>query len=369
MKKISYLLPVAALVFGSCSNDETISQAGDNAIQFRTLMQNPTRGTTVDVSSLGSFHITSSGSGIKGGTHMNDDVTSNDNGTSWNMTNKYYWADSGTENFTAYAPADKFSVSGGTASIQVTEKVAEQKDLVVAYQSSGKTTNAVPLNFKHILSQVEILASCHDATRKVEVVGVKFSNVNNTRTFTMPTTETTGSTDINSCWTGSAGTTHTYAANRANTSADPITLTSSAQSLMFSNGPMLLIPQTVSAATDLSSTSATGTYISVLCRISDVTDASNPTAIFPTTSGEFAYTAVPVDIDWQAGKKYTYTLKFYYNGGGAGQKDPSQDDPNNEEDDNISDEEGGGGQEIEAPIKFSVSVDSWGDASNTDKQI
>lgn len=58
-----------------------------------------------------------------------------------------------------------------------------------------------------------------------------------------------------------------------------------------------------------------GVYISVFTKIT----TSEGTQIFPETAEEYAWVAVPIDTEWEAGNKYVYTLDFT---DGAGYTDP-----------------------------------------------
>jgi len=83
-------------------------------------------------------------------------------------------------------------------------------------------------------------------------------------------------------------------------------------------------------------------------------------------SAYYAYVAVPVDIDWKPGYKYTYTLNFSKDG--IGKVDPKQ--PANGKPDPLNGYPSGtpGGSDIiDSPVQlyFTVTVEDWTDAFET----
>lgn len=109
----------------------------------------------------------------------------------------------------------------------------------------------------------------------------------------------------------------------------------------------------------------TGAYIAVLCRISSK-DGEQKTILYPESgdnAAKFGSIIVPIDTNWEAGKKYTYTLNFCGDGGGAGQVDPNPDTTDPNVDPNPKPGSNGGDPVLGNPIKFTVKVESWTDAS------
>ena len=52
MNKSIYICAAAAIMLASCSNDEVVEQAQENAISFRSMMGANTRGVVADVSKM-----------------------------------------------------------------------------------------------------------------------------------------------------------------------------------------------------------------------------------------------------------------------------------------------------------------------------
>lgn len=162
-------------------------------ISFRTSLDKAlTRANVINQQNLAAFNVTAIGSGSTYFTNLA--VTSNDNGNSWTTASTYYWP-SYQLAFFAYAP----QVPTGTVSISDTEKkitgfssaqaVADQKDLVVSYNTGTKANNegnGVAMNFKHALSQIEVKAKCSNDKMKIEVLGIKLVNVAAKADFTFP---------------------------------------------------------------------------------------------------------------------------------------------------------------------------------------
>ena len=156
-----------------------------------------------------------------------------------------------------------------------------------------------------------------------------------------------------------------------------------------SAGPLLLIPQTQPATTDLAANTVTGSYMMVLVDIDykvaqtvdydgdDQNDTYKAIDLFPRPSaaldadqtageGYYAWVAIPVNINWTAGYKYTYTLNF--TNYAVGKTSPVQpDDPNDPTiPDNpvVPDPDEPIVPESLTPLTFTVTVeDTWQEAN------
>jgi len=93
-------------------------------------------------------------------------------------------------------------------------------------------------------------------------------------------------------------------------------------------------------------------------------------AVFPKieesaelSTQKFAWVAVPVDIAWNPGYKYTYVLHFSKDGIGKASPDKEGGEPN---------PGANPGDEIvdnPVPLYFTVTIDEWQDAANTEKNL
>lgn len=339
MKKLMYLLPFAALAMASCSSSEDVAQnvqTPSQELKFFTAVQGNTRGAIETTASLSNFNVILNGkfsttADATGAASLNVatySTTATKNGSSWNLAQNYFWGDETTVGkFTAYANADVTAASGMLADVTVAADVDDQKDLLVAYNEGNKTAFAagVPLNFRHAMSQIVVKASYADEsdvetyplasypTRIVKVKGIKFFNLKNKGTLTLPTASTASGQDYTPAWSAHSGS----AAFEVNYDT-PITLGSTATAIDLSEdaNPLLLLPQTTPATDNLAPASpatVTGAYMAVLVDINTAAVGETPESDYYPKAGaseEYAWVAVPVSIEWNGGSKYTYTLNF-----------------------------------------------------------
>ncbi len=379
MKKLLFAAAVITAM-ASCSNNEIIDVNPGEGISFRTSLDKATRANAENVTTLDNlndFKVT----GLTNNQNYFTDLLVSKAGSVWNTESTYYWPNDNVQ-FFAYAPTN---IGTGTISInnsgqQITNftpetEVANQKDLLISYNTGNKTTNestGVLMNFKHALSQIEIKAKCSNPNIKIEVKGVRIVNAGRKADFTFPT-EVTNSTYTlpQAKWSNlqDKDTKEAYKVKGENI----VELTSSAQSIMFGQKNFMLIPQQLTAWAGKGHT--TGAYISVLCRIYSKS-GSEEILLYPKTSPAtrasvilpeqtmYAYASVAIDTNWEPGKKYIYTLDFCSstNSGGAGLIDPNPDNTTDPEvDPNPKDGSEGGDPVLNGPIKFTVTVDNWVD--------
>lgn len=372
MKQKCILGLAGLMVLGACTNDEVIDVKQTGSIDLRPLIENSTRATATTVANLGSFKVDV----LKGNeTYGAMTVTGSNSGTKWTTSPLTYWPSNASQqlDFYAYAPTTTTGVTINGTSKEITSytpstTVADQKDLVIAYNTGTKANNeadGVPLLFKHALSQIEVKAKCANANMKVEIIGVKVVSVAKDGTFTFPTAKTEsgqGKELARTLWTPGSDKIAYMVQN-----STPVTLNATAQSLMPStSGTFMLIPQAITAWNNKNNTDTNhGSYLSVLCRISNVS-GNNVTQIFPATSGKYGFSAVAIgttdsDKTWEPGKKYIYTLEFFGTNSGGGRFDPDPTVPNGGGKDTDVDptKPEDGGKEILKPITFTVQVEEW----------
>lgn len=419
MRKLLLLAPIAVLALASCSNDEQIAQSpalNAQELTFRPIVNGATRTVTTDAN-FDKFHVVAtitndntkyafwptqdgdvaptSVNCVGALTSLDLDVVKNAGKWEWlgigeaNASNykTWYWSSKNAE-----ASFQAYNVSNTAITIPVT--VDNQKDILVAYNKGVASSfdNGVPLLFRHVLSQIVIKADNKDADiRQIKVAGVRLHNINNTSTLTLPTTETTadkfkwydGADGYNPWSTPTSTVDNTkdldskFTYYKKNLSGDAvaadgfITLNATAQEITFA-GPVLLLPQTVAAATDLSSENAASgkAYFDILVQVQNIETNPAPeaanVAIFPkaetASAQKWAWVAVPVDIAWNPGYKYTYVLHFSKDGigkvspdGGEGGEEPTN--PGEEIVDNP------------VPLYFTVTIDEWNDAAKIEKDL
>lgn len=337
----------------SCSNSdevfESAPQVRNTELKLFPQIQGNTRGVVETTSSLSAFDVIIKGSfattATGAPTSVSELVSATKGGSGWSLGTNYFWGDESTSaSFTAYANAyNKSAVTASSTQLidqTVPTVLADQKDLLVAFNSGAKTAFAsgVPLHFRHAMSQVVVNASYATDTDpaysafpalNIKVKSVRFVNLANTGTLTLPTASTASGETYTAAWSAVSG-----AVIYECSPSSPVTLGSTASFIDQSeaNNPLLLMPQTTAATTDLAKadvTSTTGAYMMLEVDINYVESKivgsetfkrfdlypmpQTPLTADQTTDGiedNYAWIAVPVSIDWKAGYKYTYTLNF-----------------------------------------------------------
>ncbi len=334
MKKTLFLISLAALGLTACTNDETLSEIDSQEqknISFRPAMG--TRATETTNANLNEINVTA----FEGDTpffEKLDFIKGSDN--FFTSTPVYNWPGDDTElNFWAFSPLTLKDQVTMTANSKVltdfspATDIAQQVDFITANATGKKSANeasGVPLTFDHQLSQIEVLAKTDNTAYVYKVTGVRVGAPVSKGTFDFTT----------KAWTLGTGNdiyTDTY--------ATPVQLGSTAQSVMGAGGNLMLIPQQLTAwdVKNDAENSANGAYLSIKLQINTVAGAQ----MYPFPSdGDCQWAAIPIDTNWEAGKKYTYTLDLT---NGAGYVDPHDPDPST--------------PVLGGPIKFTVDVTDW----------
>ncbi len=362
MNNVRTLLAVGALVvLAGCSSDGG-DDAVDNIIRFDTTVG----GVTTRVQSRGAitsetfsnFNVTALGDAVP--YFQNLAVTKQSDGK-WQTASTKYWP-SYPLAFYGYAPASlQNNVAVSSTSQKITgftpaRSAADQVDVITAYVLANQNSagGAAVLDFKHALSQIEILAK-NGAPDKytVEVLGVKIGQIPSTADLVFQT-----AADEYPTWSAASGSS-SYILKSA---SGPLTLDHVSRSIMFGSNNFLMIPQALTPWSG-SSTNNGGAYLSVLCRIKD--ELGN--CIYPSDASKYGFAALPVSQTWQVGHKYTYTVSFFTNGGGAGLIDPQPTNPDDPSDPDVDPNPGGGDKgpgdlvvpDSEVPISVTVSMTDW----------
>ena len=363
MKKSKILLSVmgavvalAAMLLTSCSSDDVVTT--DNVIRFDTTVGGitTTRGTTTS-DNFNAFNVTAMGDAAA--YFENLGVTKQTDG-SWQTASTKYWPAYPLK-FYGYAPAslqDRVEVTSSVQKItgfKPESKASEQVDVITAFVQANQNTagGAAVLDFKHALSQVEILAKNGQPDKyTIEVLGVKVCQVPSTADLIFQT-----AADGYPTWSAASGNEDFII--KGTTAA---TLDATPRSIMFGTDNFLMVPQ---ALTPWSATATNngGSYISVLCRITD--ELGN--CIYPDDGTKYGFAALPISQTWQTGHKYTYTLAFFTNGGGVGYVDPVPTNPEDPTDPDVDPDPAGPGKgpgdlvvpDSEIPISVTVSISDW----------
>ena len=389
MKKLVFLLPIAAIAMASCSNDSVVEQPATKVVSAEALriypeIQGATRGTVWDNSNFAAFYLTTSdkfqtNSEVVNHTDahvLTNAIVEKSNGT-WSIGGTdYYWpSKSASSSFTAWAPvAPGGDPIFGPGDYTASTTIANQKDILVAFNSGSATDfeSGVPLKFRHILSQIIIKADNADKTKvDIEVADVRLNNISSTGTWAVPTASTATSLGYTP-WSGVSDQVNYF--TKVGSFASPVMLDGSAKDLTGAD-PLLLIPQQLNAATIAS---GTGQYISLLVRIKKGTTLVYPRNNFKgdantaAASGydpdyrsggvdgteQWAWTAVDVNTNWEPGKKYIYTLHFTENGYGKidGTVTGGNTNPGDDGDSTTHDPEPGD-DVVDTPVKLVLDVE------------
>lgn len=349
MKKQLFLTAVAALAMVSCSEENVLDTNRGNAIDFRAAMG--TRAQETTTANMSSIYVTALNA--RNENLFSDQLFSKESSTSFFVSDPvYHWpGDGSTLTFYAYSPS-KTDLGGTLEITSTTQKltdfspkasITDQKDFVTIKATGNKTNNeatGVSLQFEHRLVQIEVKAKNANDGYVYKVKGVRIGK---------PVSKGTFDFEANA-WSLN----NTEKANYEAACDEEKTLTDSPVSIMkTADDNAMLIPQQLIAwaATTDKTNAAAGAYLAVKVKISTAAGAR----VYPVSPNvDYDWVAVPINTNWEAGKKYIYTLDF---SNGAGKVDPEKEvDPSVPEDhyepgDNI----------LGGPIKFTVNVTGWTD--------
>lgn len=342
--KNTFIFAAAAslLALTACTNEDSVELNQGRKINFRPAMA--TRATETNNSNLVDFKA----SAFLGSTpyFLNETFSKSSGSSFYNSIADYYWPGDDSElSFVAYAPVDLQGVT-----IKSTEKsladfspasdIKDQIDFISAQATGKKSLNegpGVPLDFNHNLAQIEVRGLTNNKNYTFKITGIRIGEP-----------IATGSFDFDS----NAWTLATNKTDYESVYATPIVLGADAQSLMGANGNAMILPQQLTAwdpKGDASNTRA-GAYLSVKLQINILDSEGNEgLQIYPFPSnGDCIWAAIPINTNWQPGKKYIYTLDFSH---GAGYVDPKNPNP--------------GTPVLGGPIKFTVNVEDWVDTPSS----
>lgn len=327
------LLGLSLFAFASCTTeeDEPASINKGNAIGFRPAMGTRAAETTND--NLSDITVSAF---LNNQPFFNQLAFTKGSDNFFTSDPEYYWpGDDSPITFYAYSPA----TPGGTLTLTPDTKtltdfspassLADQVDFISSVATGKKSTNeasGLELTFDHRLSQIEIQAKADNEAYVFKVSGIRIGQ---------PVSK--GSFDF----TSDAWTLGTDKAIYEDTYSTPKTLTADAVSIMGAGGNAMLLPQQLTAwdPTNDASNTSEGAYLSVKLQINTVAGAQ----VYPFPSnGDCVWAAIPIDTNWEPGKKYIYVLDFSHGGGYVDPHDPIPGDPI-----------------FGGPIKFTVDVTNW----------
>lgn len=320
MKKNLFILGIAALAFAACSNDEVVEVNQGEAINFRPLMDKVTRASDVTESTLqgSGFVVTAVNHGSDPETQYFYGVSFTWNESAYTSATKYYWPESGSLDFYAYAPSGNAQITYPTTpnykvfTVTPSSTVSDQVDLVYANTNEKtKATSAtgVVLNFRHTESKIAIKVKNTSADLKFDVTGWKvgFLSASGTFTYSGSNTDTKNSAQLTSGMWGSLATANADTKYENTFSSQTIPASTSSETTITGSTEMILVPQSQTAATKYANSGTAakgdkvnGSYIALQMTIKS--NANNATIV---SNG---WAIWPVAFDWAPGKKYTYIV-------------------------------------------------------------
>ena len=343
MKKRLFFLPMVAIMMAACSSNETIevNENKGDLISFRPIVKGVTRAADADLSSdATSFNVEAFNTGTTSSPYFSNVTFTKTSGTFTSAT-KYYWPTNNLD-FYAYSPTTSgqfVKTDYKTFTITPSATVSEQVDFIYANTNNkgkGSSGEVTTLNFRHAGAKIAVKVKNSAPNLKFEISGWKLGYLDNSATFTYgdATTDTKDGAQLAfSDW--SENTTQS-AANTYSTefTANAIAASQSTAYFLGNAGTpstsatdeslnMILIPQTLTAATAYASTTAgakpNGSYIALKMVIKNNTDAGE-TVADATADGKWAIWPIG-GYNWEPGKKYTYTIDL----AGGGYYETNQD--------------------------------------------
>ena len=327
MKKRLFFLPMVAIMMAACSS--------------RPIVKGVTRAADADLSSdATSFNVEAFNTGTTSSPYFSNVTFTKTSGTFTSAT-KYYWPTNNLD-FYAYSPTTSgqfVKTDYKTFTITPSATVSEQVDFIYANTNNkgkGSTGEVTTLNFRHAGAKIAVKVKNSAPNLKFEISGWKLGYLDNTATFTYGDANTDtqdGAQLAFSDWsensTQSADNTYstTFTANAIAASQPTAYFLGNtgtpSTSATDESLNMILIPQTLTAATAYASTTAgakpNGSYIALKMVIKNNTDAGE-TVADATADGKWAIWPIG-GYNWEPGKKYTYTIDL----AGGGYYETNQD--------------------------------------------
>lgn len=289
----------------------------------------------------------------------------------------YFWPSDKTSKlvFMGYSPAESLDTCFDSSStttpivnsitdaqiINVAPKqlAKDQIDLLVfrtGAQSSSTSSN-VPVYLQHALSAIEVYVANENWNNyQLLVKGVRIRTVGS-GTLSLPTKAETDTVISQSYWEPNSTVYRDFYSSLPAQNAAILANNVPQIAYESSTGYFFLVPHQLTKWDGRAN--GGGSFIAVLCQINDLSTGKQ---LFPATEDKFGYAAVAISTNWEPGKKYKYTLRFFANGsGGAGTVPPEPTDPNPTDPDGeiIDPTPNPGDPVIGGSLYFNLQVNDW----------
>lgn len=377
MKKAFYMMAAVAIALSSCSSEETTDVAKSSTITFSPIVSLNSRGAEMTTDGLQEMWVT--GFYQKADeVYFTDMKYTKEKGTANTFipSSPVFWQDGRTYKFVAISPAKAEWPTGlNITRDEVTcnefapkSNISEQKDLIVdAVEANDEQWGKdLSLNFKHILSQIQIKVKNGNENLVYNIKAVRINSVVGKKKFAYSTSTK------NSTWSNIDGVTsdtkyaltfdNAYTLDGKNITELNLT---SADATVANGGGAMLVPQSVTAwngaKVDDTNVYDGGTYISILL---NVKMASGNKFMYPAgAQGDqtYGWVAIPVpSINWEEGNKYIYTLDMSTGCGKVDPVDPGTNvNPGGKVDPSAPKDPEKGGNVFGKAIRFTVNVVDW----------
>lgn len=379
MKLKLFLLATSAVALASCSSDAVVEdQQAANAIQFSAAAGKASRAADYYCNNNlpADFHVWAS---VNGKQYFADETYAKGKGSTYSITGgvERYWPNDEISFFAA-KNYDDFTWNVATAStMKITPALAAkaQKDLLYAYTVSKRDENKnfnagkAKLNFRHALSQVVFYALNENSKIYVEIENISLNNAAAKGTFTLPIGAANVTDDnlqdhtqANPAKATGLGTWAVegkakFTADVTKGTNNLVALTAEKQNLTDNateaeyGQSLLVLPENVTAWDKTKITAeTTGSYFTVKCKIRNIAGAAvaDDDVYLWGTKDAAKELLIPVNFNWEQGKKYIYTIKFTKTGHAGYDED---------------------GNDVLIPIQFDVTVDDFGSKSEQNVEI
>lgn len=421
--KLTSLGLAALLLTTACSDDRTELVNTGHEITFHTSVS---RAAGLTTTNLMDFQVWAY-SGVSTNPFINGLKASrpNTSATSFTLPYPIYWpSEFETLDFWAFAPSPKpdetstplynvnlnestktISISGFTPTtaqnVDGVLATKDQLDLIIAGRSASRSeiTGGIGLTFNHALSQIVIKAqrgTTDGDHHNVKIKGAWIVNAKGTGDLTISDVIADDKIKDNYTfdWTDLKnptvyGSEFSSAVNLTGTTAhELLSTTGKTDLLLLPHNKANVAKWTPTGDSDANTNKQA--YILILCRVEAVhsgalhdgatdnsvySDGTNHYhQLFPVTdawnAGQYGYTCVPIDINWEPGKRYEYNLTFCGPNSGAGIYPPQGSLSNSLLPTNTGyitnrpDTKKPGDPVLDNPISFTVTVSDWVDAAS-----
>lgn len=186
---ISFWSIALAVVATACSHGGGLPETGTEAIGFRSAVEK-TRALETDAATIQDFRVWAR---WNVSVPFMDEVKVTRSGNDWTYNPLFYWPVEGSLDFYAYSPAAStgvrsIDISANSQTVEIvydatTDCLMQEDFMVASALNRTYTTPTVPMDFRHVLSQVAFQAKSSEAGIIYRVRGISLQNLSRSRTL------------------------------------------------------------------------------------------------------------------------------------------------------------------------------------------